>query len=84
MSENRQPATLGRCGGPVSHSQRPVVPMAWGGAAGRSPEDYFTKWMEAYPLPDQVATTMAEDLVQGMFSRSGTPSELHSDQGRNF
>ena len=46
--------------------------------------DYFTKWMEAYPLPDQEATTVAEALVQGMFSRFGTPSELHSDQGRNF
>ena len=46
--------------------------------------DYFTKWMEAYPLPDQEATTVAEALVQGMFSRFGTPSELHSDQGRKF
>ena len=46
--------------------------------------DYFTKWMEAYPLPDQEATTVAEALVQGMFSRFGTPSELHSDPGRNF
>ncbi|KAF0039034.1 hypothetical protein F2P81_009518 [Scophthalmus maximus] len=46
--------------------------------------DYFTKWMKAYPLPDQEATTVAEALIQGMFSRFGMPSEIHSDQGRNF
>lgn len=34
--------------------------------------------------PDQKATTVAEALVQGRFSRFGTPSELHSDQGRNI
>lgn len=46
--------------------------------------DYLTKWPEAYPLPDREAITMAEALVQGMFSRFGTPSEFHSDQEWNF
>lgn len=46
--------------------------------------DYFTKWPEAYAMPDQEAETVVEALVQGMFSHFGTPSELHSDQGRNF
>ena len=44
--------------------------------------DYLTKWPEAYPLPDREAITMAEALVQGMFSRFGTPSD--SDQEWNF
>ena len=46
--------------------------------------DYFTKWPEAYPLPDQEATTVAEVLLQNWISRFGSPLQLHSDQGRNF
>ncbi|CAI5642673.1 unnamed protein product [Oreochromis niloticus] len=46
--------------------------------------DYFTKWQEAYTVPDQSATTTAERLVEEMFARFGVPAELHSDQGRNF
>ena len=44
--------------------------------------DYFTKWPEAYPLPNQEATTVV--LVGEFFSRMGIPLEIHSDQGRNF
>ncbi|KAI4896495.1 hypothetical protein NFI96_004225 [Prochilodus magdalenae] len=46
--------------------------------------DYFTKWPEAYAVPDQGAVTTAEVLVQEFFCRFGVPEELHSDQGRNF
>ena len=46
--------------------------------------DYFTKWPEAYALPDQEAETIVDALVGGMFSRFGVPETLHSDQGRNF
>ncbi|CAI5671544.1 unnamed protein product [Oreochromis niloticus] len=46
--------------------------------------DYFTKWPEAYAVPDQSATTTAERLVEEMFARFGVLAELHSDQGRNF
>uniref|UniRef100_A0AAZ1X5F3 Integrase catalytic domain-containing protein n=1 Tax=Oreochromis aureus TaxID=47969 RepID=A0AAZ1X5F3_OREAU len=46
--------------------------------------DYFTKWPEAYAVPDQSAVTTAERLVNEMFCRFGVPEELHSDQGRNF
>ncbi|CAL9701640.1 unnamed protein product [Knipowitschia caucasica] len=46
--------------------------------------DYFTKWPEAYAVPDQSAATTAGRLVDEMFTRFGVPSELHSDQGRNF
>ncbi|GFS61527.1 retrovirus-related Pol polyprotein from transposon 412 [Trichonephila clavipes] len=45
---------------------------------------YFTKWPEAYPIPDQEASTVAEVLVQHWISRFGVPLQLHSDQGRNF
>ena len=48
--------------------------------------DYFSKWMEAYPIEDQQAETAATELVQEFVCRFGVPLslELHSDQGRNF
>ena len=46
--------------------------------------DQFTRWMEAFPLPDQQADKVAEKLVHEFISRYGTPLEIHTDQGRNF
>ncbi len=46
--------------------------------------DYFSKWVEAYPLPNQEAKTVAEVLVKECVCRFGAPLYLHSDQGRNF
>lgn len=46
--------------------------------------DYFSKWVEAYAIPNQEAATVADVLVKEMFCRFGIPLELHSDQGRNF
>lgn len=46
--------------------------------------DYFTKWMEAYPLGDQKAETVADVFVREFVSRFGVPLQLHTDLGRNF
>lgn len=46
--------------------------------------DYFTKWPEAYPIPNQEAETIADVLVEHFFCRFGIPLELHTDQGKNF
>ncbi|KAK3893289.1 hypothetical protein Pcinc_002845 [Petrolisthes cinctipes] len=46
--------------------------------------DYFTKWPEAYAIPDHEAATVAQVLVDQFFYCFGMPQELHSDQGRNF
>ncbi|KAL1464034.1 hypothetical protein WDU94_003718 [Cyamophila willieti] len=46
--------------------------------------DYFSKWPEAYALPNQEAITVAEVLVTNWISRFGVPLEIHSDQGTNF
>ena len=46
--------------------------------------DYFTKWVEAFPVPDQTVVTCTDVLLNEFFSRYGTPIQLHSDQGRNF
>ena len=45
--------------------------------------DYFTKWSEAYPLPDAEAHTCMTALYNN-FSRFGLPKQIHSDQGKNL
>ena len=46
--------------------------------------DYFTRWAEAYALPNQEATTVARKLVDEFVCRHGVPESLHSDQGADF
>ena len=46
--------------------------------------DYFSKWVEAYAIPNQETTTLADVLIKEFITRFGVPLELHSDQGRNF
>ena len=46
--------------------------------------DYFTKWMEAFAIPNMEAVTVAEAFVFQFVSRFGVPDFLHTDQGRNF
>ena len=46
-------------------------------------QDYFTKWAEAIPMPNQTAEYIAGILID-LFSRFGIPEILHSDQGANF
>ena len=46
--------------------------------------DYFSKWVEAFPMENGEAVTAARLLVREVVCRFGTPRVLHSDQGRNF
>ena len=46
--------------------------------------DYFTRWTEAYALPNQEASTVARKLVDEFFLRFSPPEQLHSDQGPKF
>jgi hypothetical protein len=46
--------------------------------------DYFTKWIEAYAVPDHTAETVALYLVTDLISRFGIPGTIHTDQGREF
>ena len=45
--------------------------------------DYFTKWAEAVPLPDQKAKSITKAVIK-LCSSFGIPDVIHSDQGRNF
>ena len=46
--------------------------------------DYFTRWSEAYGIPNQEASTIANKLVDELFLRFSPPDQLHSDQGAQF
>ncbi len=45
--------------------------------------DYFTRWSEAYALPNQEAPTVAGKLME-FICHHGAPESLHTDQGANF
>lgn len=62
---------LGSSGSTTFLQEQPVV------------QDYFTKWADAFSLPDQTAEHITEELVR-LFSTMGIPDILHSDQGRNL
>jgi len=79
----------------VSHASRPLERIAMD-IMGPLPEtprgnryiivigDYFTKWKEAYPLPNMEALSIAKVLVSEFICRFGVPDSIHTDQGKNF
>ena len=46
--------------------------------------EYFTHWMEVFPIPNQEVVTVVRTLVDKYFCRFGLPEHLHSDQGKQF
>ena len=46
--------------------------------------DGFSRWVEAFPLHDQSATTIARVLHDEIFCRFGAPVSIVTDRGRNF
>jgi len=46
--------------------------------------DNFTKFAEAYAIPDQTASTVATKIVYEFLSRYGICLDLHSDLGSNY
>ena len=46
--------------------------------------DYLTKWVEAFPMPNMKAETVAKIFINEIISRHSAPKELLSDQGTNF
>ena len=45
---------------------------------------YFSKWVEAWAVPNHTAQTVADKLVVEFFIRYGCPQQIHTDQGREF
>ena len=46
-------------------------------------QDYYSKWADATPLPNQTADNTTKELVK-VFATYGMSDILHSDQGRYF
>ena len=46
--------------------------------------NHFTKWVEAVPMTNQRAETVAKTFVDEVVTRHGVPSKLLTDQERNF
>lgn len=47
-------------------------------------QDHFSKYVEAFPISDQKADTIARIFVTEIIARHGTPKQLLTDQGSNF
>ncbi|XP_063442388.1 uncharacterized protein LOC134722696 [Mytilus trossulus] len=46
--------------------------------------DYFTRYAEAYPIPNIFASTVADKMVTEFICRYGVPTQIHTDQGSQF
>jgi transposase InsO family protein len=46
--------------------------------------DYLTRWVEAFPMKDMLAETIAKIFVNEILTRHSAPKKLLSDQGKNF
>ena len=44
---------------------------------------YFSKWVEAYPIADKTANSVAA-AVYKIYCRHGAPVSIITDQGREF
>lgn len=45
--------------------------------------DYYTKWAEAYAIPNKSAETVTECILK-FFYRFGAPKRILTDQGTEF
>ncbi len=46
--------------------------------------DYFSKWAEAYALPNHKAETVAECIVKRWIAHHGIPVRIHNDNAPEF
>ena len=51
---------------------------------GKLKKRYVTRWLEAWPIPNQETKTVAEKLLNEMFFHFSLPHQILSDQGQQF
>ena len=47
-------------------------------------QDYYSKFIELFPLKEKMPRAVAEKLVIEIFTRYGVVKKLHSDQGKEY
>ena len=57
---------------------------SWGNRYILVVADYFTRWTEAYPIPNQEATTVARQFIVKFVCRYGAPLQILRHQGAQF
>lgn len=83
----RAPLQLYVCGAPLDRLPIDFLPFPVsirGNKCIMVITDQFTKWVEAFAVPDQSSETTARKLVEEFIARFGAPLEIHMDQGSNF
>ena len=87
-THSRAPLTSVKAGSPMQIVAVDIVGLFPQSESGNMyilvASDYLTRWVEAFPIPNQEARTVAKILVNEMFFRFSPPEQLHSDQGRQF
>ena len=61
-----------------------VVPTQKGNTCFLMVLDSYTRWAEAYALPNHTAKTVAAKLAEEWICRHGAPRVMHSDRGPEF
>ena len=46
--------------------------------------NYFTKWPEAFPMPNKKTRTIAQLIIEQVFTRHGIPEHIVMDRGKQF
>ena len=57
---------------------------SWGNRYILVVADYFTRWTEAYPIPNQEATIVARRFIVEFVCHYGAPLQILTDQGAQF
>lgn len=87
-ASNKAPLGRNLVGGPMEKVSMdilgPLITSERGNKYVLVMSDEFTKWVEAFAIPNQETSTIVNVFVDQFVCRFGVPLQVHTDQGRNF